>query len=90
MDWIQQNPAVPDVEGWYRVMLPGDSDSVDGHTLYDFPDYETWGYWTPASAEEFEDFEGGYKGSWTLELGEPDGLFAYAGPVTVPAPFRGA
>jgi len=88
MHWINQEPAVPSVEGWYRVMLPGDSESMDGFTLYEFPDYETWGYWSPASPEEYEDFADGYKGSWTVEMGEPDGLFAYAGPIAVPTPYK--
>jgi hypothetical protein len=89
MNWIEQKPAIPTAEGWYRVMHPGDSESIDGHTIYDFPDYEDWAYWTPASPEEFEDFDGGYKGSWhTYYDADGSGIFAYAGPVEVPQPYR--
>jgi hypothetical protein len=90
LKWINQQPAVPNQEGWYRVMHPGDSESIDGHTIYDFPDYEDWAYWQPADPEEFEDFEGGYKGSWqTMHDEEGEGIFAYYGPVNVP-PYREA
>lgn len=89
MHWVKQNPAIPPVEGWYRVMFPGDSESVDGHTLYDFPDYEDWAYWTPAAPWEFEDFEGGYKGSWTTFYDADGGsIFAYSGPIEVPEPYH--
>jgi hypothetical protein len=86
--WVQEANPVPPAEGWYRVMVGGDSESVDGHTIYEFPDYEQWGYWTPAAPEEFEDFEGGYKGSWKcMHDEEGEFLFAYCGPFVVP-PFE--
>jgi hypothetical protein len=89
MNWTMQKPAIPPVEGWYRVMHSGDSESVDGHTIYDFPDYEDWAYWQPADPEELEDFDGGYKGSWqTMHNEEGDFIFAYAGPVPTPEPFH--
>jgi len=79
--WVKQKPAIPSVEGWYRVMHPGDSESCDGHTLYEFEDYEGWAYWQPADPSELEDFEGGYKGSWHCQHDEEgDGIFAYCGP----------
>lgn len=87
--WVRQKPAVPQLEGWYRVMHPGDSDSVDGHTIYDYPDYEDWAYWTPAKPEELEEEGDGYKGSWTtMHDEEGDMIFAYAGPVVMPKPFE--
>ena len=80
-EWIEQTPAIPTEEGWYRVMIHGDSESIDGHTIYDFPDYETWAYWTPADQAECEDFDGGYKGSWMCTHDEDgDWVFAYCGP----------
>jgi hypothetical protein len=40
-DW--ENEATrPTVAGSYAVMISGDSASVDGHVLYDFPDYQTF------------------------------------------------
>lgn len=85
LTWIRQKPAIPEKEGWYRVMHPGDSESVDGHTIYEFSDYEDWAYWHPAAPDELEDFEGGYKGSWQTRYDEEgDGIFAYCGPVIVP------
>jgi len=89
MDWVKQKPAAPSVEGWYRVMPAGDSESIDGFTLYEFDDYEDWAYWTPAAPEEFEDFEGGYKGDWRTMHDEPsECIFAYAGPVLLPKPYK--
>ena len=88
-EWINQKPAIPAAEGWYRVMHEGDSESVDGHTIYDFPDYEDWAYWTPAGPDELEDFEGGYKGSWrTMRDEEGDFIFAYCGPVEAPPAYK--
>lgn len=81
MIWIKEQPATPPKEGWYRVMYAGDSESVDGYTIYDYPDYEDWSYWNPADPADFEDFEGGYKGSWTTQYDqEGESIFAYLGP----------
>lgn len=86
MKWIEQQPAIPPKEGWYRVMIPGDSESIDGHTIYDFPDYETWAYWYPATEEDYEDFEGGYKGHWNcVHDEESEFVFAYYGPIEFPS-----
>lgn len=41
-----ENDNFPDYEGWYRVMVSGDSEQIDGHTIYEFGDYETWAYFT--------------------------------------------
>lgn len=83
--WIEQQPAIPSAEGWYRVMHSGDSEYLEGHLIYDFPDYEDWAYWTPASPDEFEDFDGGYKGSWGTQHDEDgDFIFAYCGPFMPP------
>jgi len=30
----------PMIAGWYRVLVAGDSESIDGHKIYDYPDYE--------------------------------------------------
>ncbi len=85
-EWINQNPAIPPAGGWYRVMISGDSETIEGHTIYEYSDYETWGYWTPAAPWEFEDFEGGYKGSWTCTHDEEgDWIFAYCGPFNPPS-----
>ena len=34
--------VLPTEMGHYRILVAGDSESIDGHTIYDFPDYETW------------------------------------------------
>ncbi|WP_046869012.1 hypothetical protein [Microvirga massiliensis] len=40
-DW--DNPETrPTEPGPYAVMISGDNASVDGHVLYDFPDYQTF------------------------------------------------
>lgn len=88
MEWVSGDcgEMIPPKEGWYRVMITGDSESCDGMTIYDYPDYEQWAYWTPADPEEFEDFEGGYKGSWTgMHDEESDDIFAYYGPFEFPS-----
>lgn len=84
--WIKQKNPVPEKEGWYVVMISGDSESIDGHTIYDFPDYETFAYWKPADDSELEEFENGYKGSWRfMHDEEADTAFAYYGPIEFPA-----
>lgn len=42
----------------------------------------------PADPDEFEDFEGGYKGCWVTAHDEADGIFAWCGPVELPAPYK--
>lgn len=82
--WIEQKPAIPEQEGWYRVMYPGDSESDGPHVYYDYPDYEDWAYWHPAEPEELEDFDGGYKGSWSTQYDQSgESIFAYCGPIAV-------
>ena len=75
----------PSEAGHYRIRISGDSESVDGFTIYDYPDYETWAWWEPATSEELEDFPGGHKGSWHTQHDEEDCMiFAWFGPVKVP------
>jgi hypothetical protein len=40
-DWDKPETR-PTEPGSYAVMISGDSESVDGHVLYDFPDYQTF------------------------------------------------
>lgn len=85
-EWVKQKPAVPDREGWYRVMHPGDYESIDGQVTYDFNDYEGWAYWVPALPDELEEEEGGHKGTWITQHDEEgDMIFAYLGPFEFPA-----
>lgn len=86
--WVKRfdRNHVPTEEGWYRVMIPGDSESVDGYELYSFPDYEQWAYWTPAGPGEYEDFDGGYKGQFNATFDEEsDSIFAWCGPFNPPS-----
>lgn len=89
MEWKWFNEtSYPTEDGWYVVMIEGDSETIDGFTLYDFPDYETFGYWTCAEPDEFEDFEGGYKGSFSCRHDEEsDSVMAFCGPFKYP-PFN--
>lgn len=81
MEWVEQRPATPEKEGWYRVAHAGDSESVDGHKIYEFSDYEDWAFWAPAHPNEREDFEGGFKGRWEFMHDEvAEFVFAYCGP----------
>jgi hypothetical protein len=45
------------------VRLPGDSETLDGHTLYDFPDWTEQAHWLPdpiatTGTKMFQDCEG--------------------------------
>lgn len=76
---------LPKEEGWYRVRVSGDSESIDGFTIYNYPDYDTWAYFTPANPEEFESFKGGWKGSFTGVHDEENSvIYAFYGPIKVP------
>ena len=68
------------------VRLPGDSETEDGHVLYEFGDYSEFAYWAPAKPEEFEDWPEGHKGQWILAMSEPDGMIGWCGPFRVPEP----
>lgn len=87
-EWVLADPdkglTHPEAEGHYFVLFAGDSESVDGHTIYSFDDYTEWAYWHPAQPEELEDFEGGFKGNWSSSSGEPESIIAWCGPVRVP------
>lgn len=71
----------PTEVGVYRVMVSGDSESCDGHVVYDYPDYPTWAY---VGDDEDDD------GNPCLVFGqgthdeEPENFFAYYGPVSIP------
>jgi hypothetical protein len=71
----------PTETGVYRVMISGDSESCDGYTIYEYPDYATW-----AEAIADEDDEGNpciVFGQGTHDE-EPEGFFAYFGPIPIP------
>lgn len=42
-EWINVNDEStwPTENGLYEVEIAGDSESMDGHTLYEYPDYKT-------------------------------------------------
>jgi len=76
---VESRTNLPTVSGHYRVMIHGDSESVDGHVIYEFGDYETWAYIkvdeNGISADLNEDF---------------DCVFAWCGPFIVPKYERSA
>lgn len=47
LDYDRESDGLPTIEGFYRVKVSGDSESVDGHLIYEYEDYETWAYFTP-------------------------------------------
>lgn len=77
-EWINRNDDKsnnPTIEGIYAVMVSGDSEQIDGHTIYAFDDYRSW-----ASFKLDED-----GGSFTDEHDEEDfTIFAYYGPILIP------
>ncbi len=76
--WITRNEDKsndPIEHGFYAIMVSGDSAYVDGHCVYSFDDYQTFG--------TFEINEDG--GSFKGEHDEEDfTIFAYYGPVVIP------
>lgn len=78
LEWITRNTDedFPEVDGWYRVMVSGDSESIDGHTIYAFDDYETWArFWRD------EDGNGSFVGTHDED---EHCIFAYCGPIYFP------
>lgn len=83
-EWVfpdDPKTAHPEAEGRYTVLLAGDSETCDGHTLYDYPDYQDVGVWHRAPPEDFEDFEGGFKGNWQVPYGEGEDVIGWCGPL---------
>ena len=77
LKWITRESKndFPEVSGWYRVMVSGDSEAIDGFTIYAFDDYETWAHFT--QHEDGGSFVGIHdEGEHTI--------FAYCGPFTFP------
>ncbi len=78
LKWIHRvDPTtLPEVDGWYRVMVSGASESIDGQTIYSFDDYETWA--------KFTKHEDGGSFAGTHDEDEHC-IFAFCGPITFPA-----
>jgi hypothetical protein len=68
---------LPKDPGWYRVMVSGDSESIDGHEIYSFDDYETWAQFRP-----YDDGGGSFSG---IHDEDEHCIFAWYGPITFPA-----
>ena len=76
-EWVHRGDgkSIPTEQGLYRVMVTGDSESIDGYTIYSFPDYATW-------AVFIKDEDGGF---FKCEHDEEDSfIFAYYGPIVIP------
>ncbi len=87
MEWVAKSNKDhwPESEGWYRVLIPGDSETDGPHVYYDYPDYETWAYWQPADPDELEDFAGGWKGGFQCEHDEEsESVAMWCGPIVFP------
>lgn len=93
IEWVMGN--TPEVEGWYRVLHPGDSESIDGHTIYEYGDYEGWAYWSVHKVVElsegetngvlFEAMVAEQEEGWTCEHGEDgESIMMYCGPFVIP------
>ena len=84
MQWTYtKDKEYPDTEGWYAVLLPGDSESEDGHTFYNFPDYIMFAHFYPpvqeAPGQETEE----PCPYWDCFI-ETEGMVAWCGPYEVP------
>lgn len=77
LKWVHRSEKdFPEIAGWYRVMVSGDSESIDGHTIYAFDDYETWAQFT--KHEDGGSFAG-------IHDEDEYVIFAYCGPIIFPA-----
>lgn len=87
--WTQMEHREPVEGGWYRVMISGDSETDGAHVYYSYPDYETWALWTEGDPEAQAEKDDGWEGQWSVVHDEPhECVFAYAGPVRIPIPFK--
>jgi len=79
LKWVYRNnkDVFPTVDGWYRVMVSGDSESIDGHTIYSFDDYETWAQYKSHAPDEGGSFIGSHDEDEYC-------IFAFCGPITFP------
>lgn len=76
IEWIKRDTTeFPSVPGLYFVMISGDSESLDGHVLYEYSDYRT--------TAEF-DFNEGVPEFTCPHDEDQDWIFAYYGPVIIP------
>lgn len=90
--WVRGN--TPEIEGWYRVMHPGDSESIDGHTIYEYGDYPGWAYWSaaveptpvqPGIIMLSELTQVPQEAHWVCEHDEDgESIFAFYGPIEIP------
>jgi hypothetical protein len=85
MEWrrydYKDKATWPTESGAYRVMVSGNSESCDGYTVFEYPDYPTW-------ADVFEDEDDDGKPCLRFNQGpyaeEPETFFAYCGPFAIP------
>lgn len=77
-EWITRNDDKsnnPTTDGFYAIMVSGDSEYIDGHCIYSFDDYQTFGLFV------MNEDGGTFKG----EHDEEDfAIFAYYGPIAIP------
>ena len=84
MEWVfclegddGQDPVYPSTPGHYRVLIAGDSESIDGHEIYSFEDYETWGFFGVKDKDGYVPFIGSHDE-------EIETVVAWCGPYKVP------
>ncbi len=70
--------------GFYAVMVSGDSESIDGHEIYSFPDYQTFAYLHKVYLDDGFDGEGGHIKFNGIHDEDEYTIFAYYGPIEIP------
>lgn len=76
MKW--ERNSLPFVPGYYRVLIAGDSESIDGHQIYSFRDYEIFCELVSI------DIEDNYH-QWDFPHDEEeDFILAWFGPIEIP------
>jgi len=83
-EWVRTSTQeYPDDAGWYAVLLPGDSESEDGHTIYDYPDFVTFAqFYPPVQEPPGQETEEPIP-TW-VSFDGLEGMIAWCGPFNVP------
>ncbi len=76
------------------MLHPGDSESIDGHTIYEYGDYPGWAYWNPEVEDspidgnvDFRDLvtQVPHDAYWACEHDEDgESIIAFCGPYFIP------
>src|SRR6267142_455908 len=78
---LKDTSTWPTIPGVYAVMVSGDSESIDGHTIYAFDDYRTF---ANLITSDPEDGEKGFINFHGYHDEDEYTIFAWYGPIIIP------